>query len=122
MKSISKILLAIVMLFSINVSYSQIKNAKTESIKIYGNCGMCETTIEKAGNIKKIVKVDWDVNTKIATITYDAKKTNADEILKRIALAGYDSEKFQAPTSVYEKLHGCCQYERGPKILDTIKQ
>jgi len=31
------------------VSYAQIKNAKTESVKINGNCGMCKTKIEKEG-------------------------------------------------------------------------
>ncbi len=35
-----------VLLSSIHV-FAQIKNAKTEAVKIYGNCGMCKTTIEK---------------------------------------------------------------------------
>jgi copper chaperone CopZ len=91
---------------------AQVKNAKTETVKIYGNCGMCETTIETAGNVKKVAKVDWDKDTKMAIINYDSAKTNQDEILKRIALAGYDSDKFLAPDDVYSKLHGCCQYER----------
>lgn len=95
---------------------AQIKNAKTENVKIYGNCGMCETKIEKAGNIKKIAKVDWNKDTQMATLTYDEKKTNQDEILKRIALVGYDSDKFLAPDDVYNNLHGCCQYERTAKV------
>lgn len=95
---------------------AQIKNATTETVKIYGNCGMCKTTIEKTGNIKKIAKVDWDQDTQMATLTYDTKKTNQDEILKRIALAGYDSDKFLAPDDVYNNLHGCCQYERVAKV------
>lgn len=95
---------------------AQIKNATTETVKIYGNCGMCKTTIEKTGTIKKTAKVDWDQHTQMATLTYDSKKTNQDEILKRIALAGYDSDKFLAPDEVYNKLHGCCQYERAAKI------
>ena len=95
---------------------AQIKNAKTESVKIYGNCGMCETKIEKAGNIKKIANVDWNQETQMATLTYDAKKTNPDEILKRIALVGYDSDKFLAPDDVYNNLHGCCQYDRVAKV------
>lgn len=94
---------------------AQVKNAKTETVKIYGNCGMCETTIETAGNVEKVAKVDWDKDTKIAIITYDSTKTNQDEILKRIALAGYDSDKFLAPDDVYSKLHGCCQYKRVTK-------
>jgi hypothetical protein len=32
----------------------------------------------------------------MATLIYDSKITNKDEILKRIALVGYDSEKFHA--------------------------
>ncbi len=97
-------------------SNAQIKNAKTESVKIYGNCGMCETKIEKAGNIKKIANVDWNQETQMATLTYDATKTNQDEILKRIALVGYDSDKFLAPDDVYNNLHGCCQYDRVAKV------
>lgn len=47
-------------MLSFIASNAQIKNAKTESVKIYGNCGMCETTIEKAGNLKKTAEVDWN--------------------------------------------------------------
>ena len=95
---------------------AQIKNTKTDTVKIYGNCGMCKTTIEKTGSIKKIATVDWNQETQMATLTYDSKKTNPDELLKRIALAGYDSDQFLAPDDVYNNLHGCCQYERVAKV------
>lgn len=112
MKSISKILVAVtVLLSSINI-FAQIKNSKTETIKIYGNCDMCKSNIEKAGNLKNVAQVNWNKDTKMATLSYDEKKTNQDEILKRIALAGYDSEKFLAPDDVYAKLPECCQYKR----------
>lgn len=113
--SFKNIMLATFILLSIAVN-AQIKNAKTETVKIYGNCGMCETKIENAGNIKKVAKVDWDQDSKMATLTYDTTKTNSDEILKRIALAGYDSDKFLAPDDVYDNLHGCCQYDRVAKV------
>ncbi len=121
MKSISKILVAITILLSFTACEAQIKNAKTETVKIYGNCGMCEETIEKAGNLKKVAKVDWNVNTKMASITYDAKLTNQDAVLKRIALSGYDSDKFLAPDNAYSKLPGCCQYDRVAKSPLTPK-
>ena len=120
MKSLKYVMTALVML-SFGVSNAQIKNAKTETVKIYGNCGMCETTIEKAGNVKKTAIVDWNKDTKMATITYDAKKTNQDEILKRIALAGYDSDKFLAPDDVYAKLPECCLYERVDKPVSKTE-
>jgi copper chaperone CopZ len=115
MKLISKLLVATVLL-SYTVCNAQIKNSVSEKVKIYGNCGMCKTTIEKVGSLKNTAKVNWDANTQMATLTYDSKKTNQDEILKRIALSGYDSEKFLAPDDVYNNLHVCCQYERVAKV------
>lgn len=94
---------------------AQIKNATTETVKIYGNCGMCERTIEKAGTTAAIAQVDWNKDTKLATITYDPSKTNRDEILKRIALSGYDSDHYLAPDEAYAKLPECCQYDRSRK-------
>jgi copper chaperone CopZ len=112
MNSISKILMAICVLLSFSACYAQKENVKTESVKIFGNCEMCKNTIEKAGNVKKVVNVSWDKNTKMAMLTYDSLKTNQDEILKRIALAGYDSEQFLAPDDAYAKLDECCRYAR----------
>ncbi len=109
-------MVAITVLLSFTFCNAQIKNSVTETVKVYGNCGMCEKRIEKVGSIKKISKVDWNVDTKIATITYNAKLTNQDAILKRIALSGHDSDKFLAPDDVYNNLHGCCQYDREAKV------
>ncbi|MFP9100811.1 DUF3347 domain-containing protein [Flavobacterium sp. RHBU_24] len=112
MKTLSNMMMVIAVLLSSINSFAQVKNTKTETVKIYGNCGMCKATIEKAGNEKKVASVEWNKDTKMATLTYDSDKTSEDEILKRIALAGYDSEKFLAPDDVYAKLPGCCQYNR----------
>lgn len=110
-----------VLLSSVN-SFAQLKNAKTETVEINGNCAMCKATIEKAGNVKNIAVVNWDKNSKVATLNYDSEKTNQDEILKRIALAGYDNKKFRAPDDVYAKLPGCCQYDRELKTVTTNKE
>ena len=56
--------------------------------------------------------MDWNKETKFATISYDSLKTSKEEILKRIALAGYDSDTFLAPNDTYSNLPSCCQYER----------
>ncbi len=74
--SFKKIMVAVFVLLSITIN-AQIKNSKTETVKIYGNCGMCESIIEKAGSIKKIAKVDWDQETKMATLTYNSKKNKS---------------------------------------------
>jgi hypothetical protein len=65
----------------------------------------------------------------LATISFDTMKTNQEDILKRIALVGYDSDLFRAPDNIYAELPECCQYERPSKLLkieekiqfDTVK-
>ena len=116
----SLLLMTAVALLSASVSQAQIKNAKTETVKVYGNCGMCKTTIEKAGSKKKLYKTDWNEETKIASITYDTKKSSADQVLKSIALSGYDNVNYLAPDDAYNKLHGCCKYDREKKAVVKI--
>ncbi|GIZ10353.1 hypothetical protein FUMI01_30770 [Flavobacterium sp. UMI-01] len=115
MKSFINNMMAMFLLLSVTFASAQIKNAKTETVKIYGNCGMCKKTIEKAANLKGVATVNWNVDTKMATLNYDATKTNQDEILKRIANAGYDSDKFPASNTAYNQLPKCCQYDRAVK-------
>ncbi len=110
-KSLLKIIIAITVLLSTTIN-AQTENTKTEEIKVSGNCGMCKKTIEKAGNIKDVAIVVWNKETQMATLTYDESKTNKEEIAKRIALAGYDSELVKAKDEDYDNLPGCCQYDR----------
>ena len=112
MKTISKILLAIVVLLVSVNSFAQIKNSKTETAMIAGNCGMCKSRIEKAGNIKNISKVVWNETSQIATMTFDAEKTSLKEILSRIAAVGHDSETAKTSSETYSDLPECCQYKR----------
>ena len=100
---------------SFTSSNAQIKNEKNETIKVSGNCGMCKSTIEKAGNKKKEAKIEWNKDTEMAAISYDSLKTSKSEILKRVALVGYDNEMFISPDDTYASLPGCCQYERATK-------
>lgn len=89
-----------------------IKNPITATFKVLGNCATCKKTIETAANKKGIVLSDWNIDSKILSLTYNSKKTTSDEILKRVAYAGYDNEKYLAPQNAYNKLADCCKYER----------
>ena len=81
---------------------------------------MCESRIEEAGTTKKTATVDWDQSTKLARISYDSTKTNLDEILKKIATAGHDSDRFLAPDNTYASLPGCCKYDRSAKPTEEV--
>ena len=113
MKTLSLMAIATIFLFT-NAS-AQIKNSVTDTVKIYGNCGMCKAKIEKAANQKNISQAVWNEETGLAVIKYDAKKTSKDNVLKRISLVGYDNESYKAPDAVYKKLPGCCRYDRPKK-------
>ena len=115
MEIIKKIAVMLLMFTVISNAEAQSSNLKTDHVKILGNCEMCKSRIEKAGLKKGIANVQWDDKSKLATITYDSAKQTGDEILKRIALAGYDNEKFLAPDEAYAKLPECCKYERSLK-------
>jgi hypothetical protein len=48
----------------------------------------------------------------IFKLTIETDKVSSDEILKKVAEAGHDNEKFKASDETYEALPGCCHYDR----------
>lgn len=102
-------LITAICFFSLNV-FAQAE--KTDSIKVYGNCGMCKNRIQKAAKIDGVTSASWDAEAQTLVVTYDPAKTTNDDIQKKVAAVGHDTEKYSAPDAVYNKLHGCCKYER----------
>jgi mercuric ion binding protein len=90
--------------------------AKTEKIKVYGNCGMCKTRIEKAANsVKGVTKATWDSEDSMLTVTYDDSKTTTIKIEEAVAKVGHDTDNAKATDKTYNALPGCCQYDRPAK-------
>ena len=85
---------------------------KTDTIKVYGNCGMCKARIEKAAKVDGVSKAEWSDETKLLSLVYDPAKVKNDDVQKAIAGVGHDTEKFKADDKVYASLPGCCKYER----------
>jgi len=110
MKSIKCILLAVCTFFAVNVFAQE----KTDTIKVSGECGMCKSRIQKALKLQGVSSAIWDTETKLLTVTYNPEKINNDDIQKKVAAVGHDTEKYKAEDAVYNKLPGCCQYERKP--------
>jgi hypothetical protein len=90
----------------------KIRNANKVIVGVLGNCGTCKKIIEKAAFKKRTSMAVWDMNKKVAILTFDSTKINQDEILKNIALAGYDNEHYIAPDNSYNDLDGCCRYRK----------
>lgn len=115
MKTIKNIMCLITAIALAGNVHAQSSNTKVEHVRVLGNCEMCKSRIEKSGSKKGEAKVQWDNKSKMATITYDSLKQTDNDILRRIALAGYDNERFLAPDAAYSKLPDCCKYERNLK-------
>lgn len=113
-----KILLSNYFVFALLVFFTSCKNSSTEkttSFKVWGNCEQCKTTIESSCNVDGITKKDWNVESKIITVTFDTTKINLSAIQELIAKSGYDNDGFNGDSSAYSQLVECCQYERKTK-------
>ena len=120
MKTKSIYMLVVLMIISITTVVGQ--ETKTEKFKVYGNCGMCESRIEKAVNALKGVKsADWDSETKMIEVKFDESKIKLEEIHKAIAKVGHDTDLAKADDKVYNGLHGCCKYERSVEPVKPAK-
>ncbi len=108
MKAIKMLMMAALTILAVSVFAQN----KTESFKVYGNCGMCKKRIEKAAKTDGVSSAEWNKDTKMITVTYDSNSISNEQIQKNIAAAGHDTEKMKAEDKVYEKLPGCCLYER----------
>lgn len=86
------------------------------SFKVSGNCGMCKTHIEKsAKSVSGVISAEWDSETKIIAVVSENKSLDAKEVSDAITAGGYDTEYKTAQDEAYNKLPGCCKYEREKK-------
>jgi periplasmic mercuric ion binding protein len=99
-------------LFLSNTSFAQKASVKKETIKVWGNCGMCKTKIEKAAKTAGATKASWNEDSKLLVVTYNTGKSSNAKIQEAIAKTGYDTQDYTADNAAYNKLHGCCQYDR----------
>ncbi len=114
MKTKSLMLLVCLLFFSMTSIFANV--AKAEKIKVYGNCGMCKTRIEKAAkSVQGVTKATWDSEDLMLTVTYDDTKTTTLKIEEAVAKVGHDTDDAKATDKTYNELPGCCQYDRPAK-------
>ncbi len=104
----SNIILSILTLFI----FTSVSAQKKETVKVWGNCGMCQKTIETAAKSAGASSAEWNTETKVLTVAYKEKKTDLTKIEQAVAASGYDTKNFTASDDAYNKLHSCCQYDR----------
>ena len=87
---------------------------KTQYIKVSGTCSMDKRRIETAAySVDGIKSANWNEYTQVLTLTYSVfRKDAADNVQKKIAAVGNDTEKYRANDAVYQALPDCCHYQR----------
>lgn len=120
MKTI-KILFAItvasITIQSVNAQSDKLQRSigiRTDKIKVSGLCSMDKKRIENAANsVDGIKSAVWDENSQVLILKYSVfKKDAAENVQKKIAAVGNDTEKYMADDAAYSKLPDCCHYQR----------
>ena len=86
--------------------------AQTDTIRITTSslCSTCKKAIEHDLSFVKGVKSsDVEVDAKIVTVVYDAKKTNPEKIKIAITKSGYDADSLKADLKAFNRLPDCCK-------------
>lgn len=108
------------LLLGASVGHAQELKDTTAVAYVAGACEMCKTRIEKAALEKKGVKLaNWNVHSKMLTVTFDPEQVNVEKILCRVADRGHDNDFEIAKDAVYKALPGCCSYrDKVPPRMD----
>lgn len=114
-------ILSLIALFMVG-ALSVFAGNKTEKFKVYGNCGSCESRIESAAkSVDGVSKADWNKETKMMEVTFDDSKTDVHKVHMAIAKAGHDTQMHKATDEAYNKLPGCCKYDRSSEKMEPMK-
>lgn len=108
MQKIAVFILLIFHLIAASHLWSQ--NIQTDTLKVFGNCEMCKSRIERAAFLKGVISAKWSPKTKLLIVQYKPNKVSREAIERSILNAGHDLEDKKAEDKVYEKLHTCCRY------------
>lgn len=79
---------------------------------VRGNCDLCKARIETAAKSAGADFSEWNAETQRLKVKFDPAKTSAEAILKNVADAGHDNEKFKTDENTYSALPACCHYDR----------
>ena len=74
---------------------------------------MCQTRIEKAAkSVTGVTAADWNKDTKMIEVSFDAAETDIQKVHEAIANVGHDTELVKADDETYANLPSCCHYDR----------
>ncbi len=85
--------------------YDDVVKIKTSAI-----CKMCKKRIERDLSLTKgVEKAELNLDDKVVTVAYNAKKTDPKAIKNAISKIGYDADDVVADQKSHDRLPDCCQ-------------
>jgi len=105
-------------LFLLSVQFIFAQNLSKSQFKVKGNCEMCKERIETTAKKAGATEARYSIDSQTLTLETDSN-ISTDEILKKVAEAGHDNEKFKASNETYESLPECCHYDRDSQPKTT---
>ena len=114
-KKMKNLVLGMMLLFvtlSIQAQDMKNKNAKY-NIEVNGNCEQCKKRIEKAAfSVSGVKSADWGIDNHILHLIINEQKCTLLDVKKAVAKVGHDTDEVKATKETYDKLPGCCQFDR----------
>lgn len=90
--------------------YDDVVKIKTSAI-----CKMCKKRIERDLSLTKgIEKAELNLDNKVVTVAYNAKRTDPNKIKEAISNIGYDADEVAANPKSHDRLPDCCQKDVKP--------
>jgi cation transport ATPase len=110
-----KIVIGMIFLLVSQIGLAQDKKNKnaTYDIEVNGNCEMCKKRIEKAAfSVKGVKSANWKIDDHKLRLIINEEKCSLNDVKTAIVKVGHDTDDLKATQEDYDKLHGCCRYER----------
>ncbi|MFN8356701.1 MAG: heavy metal-associated domain-containing protein [Spirosomataceae bacterium] len=109
-----RLLFSLIFVFVASFVFADKGKEETVKIKTSAICEMCKERIEKnLAYTKGVSDVNLNLDDKVVTIKFNAKKTSTQKLKEVINKTGYDADEVPADKVAYEKLPSCCQKEEG---------
>ena len=98
--------------FSTQAQENKNKNAKYE-FEVNGNCEQCQKRIQKAAfSVPGVKSAEWHIDDHILHLIINEEKCSVLDVKKAVAKVGHDTDEVKATKETYDKLPGCCQFDR----------
>ncbi|MFM7645446.1 MAG: hypothetical protein ACKO41_01910 [Sphingomonadales bacterium] len=113
----SKYFFSLLVSATLSISFVMAQSV-TERFQVSGNCGMCKSKIEKAAKAAGATEASWNEDSKELVVSFASGNSSVAQIQQKIAEVGYDNVGARATDAAYDKLHGCCKYDRTAAVAD----